>query len=387
MLPILLLGVFMVSDYAYAQERAPQNTLLSKNEIINHDYFAAGETVNLSGTVNGDAYIAGGSVTVDGTINGDLLATGGNVTILGKVSGNVRAAGGNIIFSSNVGRNATIVGGSISTTEAGLITGSLATAGGNVSINSPVGKEINAAAGQLTLGNKINGPVNAYTSNLNLTPNAVIVGDLNYWSEKEIQINPDASISGEVKYHFVQTPKYEKKTKEVADSGKILGLITAGTLMFSLYSFIVSLLIGLLIINFLPVFSVETVKTIETHPWMSLGIGFLTVILFPITFITLLITIIGIPLAFVELMALIILWFISETFVALFIGTKVLNYFRKEKISKVWTLFAGLVILGLLSFIPVINFFAGMLTYLFGTGALLVQKKKSYSLLRSKNLI
>lgn len=385
---ILILSFLSFSNYVHAEDNSLPNITLSKNEVIDHDYFAAGNTVNLSGTVNGDAYVAGGNVTVDGTINGDLLAAGGNVTILGKVTGNVRAAGGNIIFSSDVQRNATIVGGSISMTETGWVMGSLVTAGGNIAINTPIGKEINAAAGQLTLGNRIDGPVNAYIGNLNLTNNAVVRGDLNYWSEKETQINPNASISGQVKYHYAQTPHFdEEKVSKAADSGKILGLITTGTLMFYLYSFIVSLVVGLLLIKLLPVFTVETVKTLETSPWTSLGIGFLTLILFPVTFIVLLITIIGIPLAFVLLMALIILWFVSQTFVALFVGTKVLDYFRKDENSKSWSLFTGLIILGVLSLIPIINFFAGTFTYLFGVGALLIQKKNSYSLLRTKQLI
>ena len=384
---ILLLGIFSFSNYVYAEENSLPNITLSKNEVIDHDYFAAGNTVNLSGTVNGDAYIAGGNVTVDGTVNGDLLAAGGNVTILGKVTGNVRTAGGNIIFSSDVGRNATILGGSISMTEAGWIMGSLASAGGNVSINSPIGKDINVAGAQVSLHNRTDGDVNVYTSNLMLYPNTHIKGNLNYWSEKETQINPEASISGTTNYHYVQTPEYQKETKETADAGKILGVVTAGTLMFYTYSLVVSLIIGLIIIRALPVFTAGTLTTLETHPWASLGIGFLTIVLFPITFIILLVTIIGIPLAFVLLMALILLWFISETFVALYVGTKLLNYFRKEESSKGWSLLTGLVVLGILSLIPVINFFAGTLTYLFGVGALLIQKKNSYSLLREKNLI
>ena len=46
-------------------------------EVINRDYFAYGESVEISGTVNGDVYAVGGQVLVDGTINGDLLAAAG----------------------------------------------------------------------------------------------------------------------------------------------------------------------------------------------------------------------------------------------------------------------------------------------------------------------
>ncbi len=98
-------------------------------------------------------------------------------------------------------------------------------------------------------------------------------------------------------------------------------------------------------------------------------------------------TVIGIPLGFVLLMAMILVWFISQTFVALLVGSKVLHYIGKNEHSKGWSLFTGLVVLGILSLVPIINFFVGIATYLIGVGALLIQKKNSYILLRQKKLI
>ena len=50
--------------------------VVEKDEMIDDDYFAYGETVTISGTINGDAYLAGGSVLVDGVVNGDLFVAG-----------------------------------------------------------------------------------------------------------------------------------------------------------------------------------------------------------------------------------------------------------------------------------------------------------------------
>jgi hypothetical protein len=261
------------------------------------------------------------------------------------------------------------------------------TAGGNVSLNSPVGKGVNAAGGQISFGNIVGGTVNAYTKNLTLSPATRIAGDLNYWSENKLVINPEASISGQTNYHYVQTPKYEEKEAARIDNEKIMGVATMGSLIFYIYSLAVSMIIGLMIIKLLPVFTEGTIRTLETRPWTSLGIGFLTVLLFPMIFVILLMTIVGIPLALILMLALALIWFIAETFVALYIGTKLLNYLRREKSSKSWSLFTGLLVLGILSLIPFINFFVGMLTYLFGIGALLIQKKTSYSILREKKLI
>src|SRR4030042_3865228 len=80
----------------------PKNFEVKKDEVIDHDYLAAGESVTISGVVNGDVYAAGANVTIDGKINGDLLAGAGMITLLGEVTDDVRIAGGNILINGTV---------------------------------------------------------------------------------------------------------------------------------------------------------------------------------------------------------------------------------------------------------------------------------------------
>ncbi len=385
-IPLLFIyfGVFSYFNNVYAENEYPPNVTLAKTETVNNDYFAAGNTVTVSGTVNGDAYVAGGNVTFDGLVNGDLLVAGGNVTILGKVTGDVRAAGGNLIFSSQVDKNTTLLGGSITMSDSGKSLGSLVAAGGNISINSPIGKGATVAGGQVKLGNTIGNSVNAYTGNLVLDSGTKIAGDLNYWSEQEQTLNPEASISGKANYHYVQTPKY---AGEKVDKGKILGIAKIGSLLFGLYILIVEFIIGLLIIKLLPVFVVQTTEVINSRPLASLGLGFLVVILFPVVFMFLLISVIGIPLSLVLFVAIILYWIFSGVIVSLFVGLKAQHYFGQQKTSLYWSYLVGLIIMTLVGLIPVINFLVGMAGFLIGTGALLLQKKTVYNLLRQKELI
>lgn len=385
---ILFLGISSFSTYVYAEDSTLPNIYLTKNEVIDNDYFAAGDSVTLSGTVNGDAYVAGGNVTFDGVVNGDLLIAGGNVTILGKVTGDVRAAGGNVIFSSQVDKNATLLGGSISLSDSGKVLGSLVSAGGNVSVNTPIGKGANIAGGQITLGNAIGSDVNTYTNSLVLLPTTRIVGDLNYWSQKDMQLNPEASISGTSTYHFAQPSQYQnKKTVEKVDSEKILGIVTVSTLLFGIYVLIIQLLIGLLIIKLMPVFMKETTEVINTRPLASLGIGFLVVILLPLIFTLLLITVVGIPLAFALIIGMILYWIVSGIAIALFVGLKAQQYLGAQKTSLYWSYLVGLIIMTIIGVVPVINFLVGIISFLIGTGALLLQKKSVYTALRNKEII
>lgn len=380
----LLFSFFSLHSLVFAEDAQYQNVYLAKQDVINADFFGFGETVTVDGTVNGDAYIAGGNVTVNGRVNGDLLIAGGNVTITGVVSGNIRGAGGNIFNSAKVGRNVTLAGGSLIFSEPGEISGSLVTAGGTIALNSPIGKDVNAAAGQLSFGNQIGGVVNARVGTISFSPQAQIAGDLNYWNEKELAISPEASIGGKVNYHYEPRPQYVQKEK---DPGKILGIATAGSLLFGLYVFIVQLLIGLLIIKLIPVFMKETMGVIAERPLGSLGLGFLAVILVPVLFLLLLISVVGVPLAFALVVAMILYWIVSGITIALFVGIKAQYYFGQQKTSLYWSYLVGLLIMSLVSLIPIINFLVGMVSYLIGMGALLLQKKQVYSSLRQKEFI
>src|SRR5262245_39250872 len=100
---LISLLIAMPSDTgAEEQDQRMENGPLRKHvivpagQVINRDYFAFGEIVEISGTVNGDVYAAGAHVAVDGTVNGDLLAAGGTVAISGTVARDARVAGGQV---------------------------------------------------------------------------------------------------------------------------------------------------------------------------------------------------------------------------------------------------------------------------------------------------
>jgi cytoskeletal protein CcmA (bactofilin family) len=91
--------------------------ILPAGKVINKDYFAYGERVEISGTVNGDVYAVGGQILVDGKINEALLAAGGKVNIAGTASQDVRIAGGQITINGEIGRNLTVAGGNVELTD------------------------------------------------------------------------------------------------------------------------------------------------------------------------------------------------------------------------------------------------------------------------------
>ena len=193
---VLALPLILVAPVAARGTNPPKIVMLEKNTIVNHDYFAAGDSITVSGTVNGDAYVAGGTVTMNGTINGDLFVAGGTVNISGNILHDLRAAGGTINISAPIPGNITVAGGNVNVAKDARIGGSILAGAGTLELLSPVGRGMNVGAGTLTIGNRVNGDVTAGAGTLSMLPDATVTGNLNYWSKNDATLGTGATVSG-----------------------------------------------------------------------------------------------------------------------------------------------------------------------------------------------
>lgn len=138
--------------------------------------------------------------------------------------------------------------------------------------------------------------------------------------------------------------------------------------------FISSLLIGLLFIYLFPKFTKEVASVLTKGPWLSLGIGLLSIILFPFAFVILALTIVGIPLAFILFFLFLIILYLVKIFISYFLGSFTLQKLGK-KAEMVWVFVLGLVIYFVLASIPFLGPIFSAAATLFGLGALLIQGK------------
>ena len=376
LISLLIFPLFVSGVYAVNNFQRNEVVLLAKDDVVEGDYFAAGERLTIAGTVNGDAYVAGGNVIVEGDINGDLIAAGGTVNVRGKVAQDVRVAGGQVTVSGDVQGNVTLVGGSLEITDSAGINGSLVSAGGNLSVFGPIGKGAAIGAGAATIGNLINGDITAGVGELTLTPSAKVSGDLNYWSDADAQIQQGAEISGKTTHNFPQ-----KKERE--EPRKALGGVFA---FFKIASFLAALLIGLIFIKLAPQFTKSTADALLTKPAASLGIGLLAVILTPILILIAAITVVGIPIALILFFLFLITLYLSKIFVSVAIGRKIVEV-TNQKTGDYSVFILGLLVYTLVILIPVIGVIVSILALLAGVGAIVMTKKDLYKQLKTKKLI
>lgn len=376
LISLLIFPLAVSSVFAAKNFQRNETVLVPKEEVVVGDYFAVGERVTIAGTVNGDAYVAGGNVIVEGVINGDLITAGGTVNVRGKVTQDVRAGGGQVTVSGDVGGNVTLVGGSLEVADSAKIAGSLVSAGGNLSVFAPIGKGATIGAGSTTIGNLINGNVTAGVGELALTPNAKVDGDLTYWSDSDAQIQDGAEVSGKTTHNFPQK-------KEKQEPKKALGGLFA---FFKIASFLAALLIGLILIKFVPVFTKTTTEALSKKPVPSLGVGLAAVIITPILILIFAITMVGIPLALILLTLFLITLYLSKIFVSIAIGRKIVEI-TNQKAGDYAVFILGLLLYTLIALIPILGTVVAVLALLAGFGAIVIAKKNIYKQLRSKKLI
>jgi hypothetical protein len=344
--------------------------ILPAGKVINRDYFAYGERVEISGTVNGDVYAVGGQVLVDGEVNGDLLVAGGAVIVSGRISQDARILGGQVTINGEIGRNLTVAGGNINLTNTASVQGGVVAAGGTIVLAVPVAKDVRVAAGNLTVSDIIDGDLHAAAGQLRLTSKAAVGGNLIYWSGHPASIDENAKVAGIISQKI---PKEGLRSSAKKMAGMVAGFI----LLAKIVGFFSTLLIGLLLIYFIPNYTREVVSTIHDRPLASLGLGFLMVLATPVIIVFLLVTVVGIPLALILSAVYLIGIYLARILVIFWIGSALLGLFGKTA-GEGWVLVIGLITYSVLTLLPFIGGLIAMLVVLFGLGASLLADRQLY---------
>jgi cytoskeletal protein CcmA (bactofilin family) len=356
---------------AFWHRRSPS---VPASETVEGDHFALGPLVTISGTVNGDVYGFGGQVVVDGKVNGDLLVAGGRVSISGSVSEDVRVAGGQLSISGDVGKNLTVMGGNVELARSASVGGNIVAAAGNVHLAAPVKGAAKIAAGALILSNKIGARIDAAVGKLRITSNAEIGGDVNYYSDREAEVDAGARLQGKLLRN--EPPPLPRPS-----AAKIFIFFTGLGIFILLTGFTSTLIVGLLSQRYLPKYHQAAADTLKTRPWTALGLGFVAAIVIPVVCAVLFSMVLTIPLAVILTAAFAIVIFWGRIFVISRMGEAIIGPKRG------WAFLVGLVLYYFIAFIPIVGWLFVLLVVLAGLGAELMARKNFYLEARARELL
>ena len=360
---------FTISLSAYENHNGDDEVdivVLPNNAVVNNDYFAYGRSVEISGTVNGDVYVFGGQVFIDGTVNGDIIAAAGSIEISGTVSHDVRLLAGQASISGHIGRNLTGVTATIELFPSAKIGNNVVIVSGNSDLGSTIKNNARLYASSVRISDRIDGNVTAYVGQMRISSKANIGGGVEYWSNNNALIDSNAHIGKGVKHHpsFFYKLFHGKLSTILKISSKLATL-----LMNFFYSFV----IGLIMMRYFRRRIDRTILALNQKPLQSLITGLVLVFLLPLTFLALIITILGVPFALTLLSLTVVTFYTAKVLSILWVSKLLFYRFDFQKHMRLYFAF-GLIVYFLLTLIPYVGFAVSLAALLLGLGGGVLSK-------------
>jgi cytoskeletal protein CcmA (bactofilin family) len=335
---------------------------------VEEDQYLVGGAVDVLGAVTGDVLAAGGRVSIDGAVSGDVMAAGGAVSVRGDVADDVRLAGGDVTLLSAVGNDAVAAGGRVLLGPAATVGGRAMFAGGSVEVRGRVEGELRAGGGRILVDAPVGGDAQLAGRRVELGPNAVIEGDLIYYSAQPAIIDDDARVMGRISQRPYPGPRPPSQAVEaVVRTLLLITLAVAGVVLYLLF----------------PRFAVAAGNTLRSAPWASLGLGFLGFFVIPALIAVLWISMIGFLLALLVMAFYFILLVTGFLAGAFALGDGVLLRMARQeaepsKGQRVVAFLLSLLALMLLGFVPLLGGLFLFAVLLLGLGSLHLQLYRMY---------
>ncbi|MGI6468261.1 MAG: polymer-forming cytoskeletal protein [Syntrophomonadaceae bacterium] len=339
----VLFFAFLLSPAALAVQKQSGDSVYIPPGQIEGPLFVSGNSIVVDADVEGDVFAAGQNININGKVNGDIMAAGQSVRIAAAVDGDVRVAGNDISIQSSISRNLSIAGNTIRLEQTASIGKDVLLFGTNVDILGTVNRQVLGAAQNFRLAGSIGSDLRLWEVNsLNLGPAAAIGGDLIYKSPQQAQIASGARVGGETRWE--QGAADPIKPQQQVSWPSLLMWFAAGVVLWGLgYLLFPSLWQGL-------------ASALEEAPGASIGWGILLLVATPFIFVILLITVIGIPVALILLLAYILLLYLSKIILGDILGRYLLRSFKWEGRFSMWIGFMmGFALVILLSKIPIVG--------------------------------
>jgi len=314
---MLLMVAVLVTTGAQALQTF-SGDVVSIDTPIDDDVFAAGNVVNINAPVN-SATIAGGTLNVNAPVKGDIFAAGGQGLLNSEVGGKVVTAGGNVNLRGDIGTNLVAMGGQV-----------------NILPGTNVGRDALIAGGNVVNAGSVNGTLTVSASSFQNTGTA-----------------------GEVDFYQTEGPSREERREAWAGIG-----------IFSLLVILGYLILGLILLRYLPAVFAAIDGEIKRSPVVTTVLGFVLMIAAFIAIVIVAITVVGIPIAMIATFLMAVALMLTGTFVSFSLGRWIGSKLNL-KYGDMALFVIGFVVLNILFLLPFVGWLIGLISLSLGFGAIL----------------
>jgi len=361
-----------------------QQVLYGKHVVIdkpvNGDLYIAGGTVTINAPVHGDLILAGGTVIINDSVTNDIMVAGGEVTFNGFTGDDIRCAGGTLHIQRDVAGDLIITGGTVQLSRSAVVQGNLLAGGGEVTLDGTVKGMVRAGGRNLKINGIIEGPLDARAVELNLTGtvkgNTVIAAQDLHIGSRAALLQGVRYWSGNGKTDFGAAvrkgqPVFDESLKMDQPRWHYLGFASFLALVWYLAT---ALLFIILIQYFFGNTMRKAGETLTGNVPRFTGVGLLFLVAAPMAIALVFLTLVGIPLAILLLIAYVSLLLLATVIASVILANWVnAGYGNNRKFWKLVSNALGIfVVLKLLSLVPFIGWAITFLVICLVFGALLL---------------
>ncbi len=338
LLPLTVLG---------AEYHSNGEIIITKDSVVNTNYYGIAENISIYGEVNGDLFIIADTVLIDSdNINGDLFIIAKDININSKVDGNIRIIGDKLSIRGEIEKNTLFIGGVFNLLKEGKLNGSLTNFLSKSSLEGEVNGKVDGYLESLIIKGNINNDLDinflrGFSNSFVIGSEAILSGNMKYQALEEVQIE-EGAIIGNIEYR--------------EDSFPIKPLFSIDNLWNLVIQFFSLMVLGMILLYLFPNLFKGINRELFEKSFFNMIKGLLFFILIPVFSILLMFTIIGIPLAIIILLLYGIFIYLSKLFIAFSYYYFIKIKFLKEKnIKDNNKLALGIFIYLIVSYIPIIG--------------------------------
>ena len=334
-----------------AEIRKGTDVQVDAGEVVTNDPIATGRSVKIEGTVEGDLIVFCQNLTMNGHVTGDIIGFAQFVRIKGQVDGNVRVFSNLTTLAGRVTKNVSSFSQTFELDSKSEIGGSLMFFTAMGTLDGRVGRDLIGFGAEHRLDGFIGGSAWLKGERLTIGPSAEIVGKTKFTGEKQPSVSDKAKLGSPIEVTIVKhRPNYASPS-----------YYWRQTLRWG-----AAFMLGLVVVLLMPGFLRDTMSEGNRYG-LSLGAGVLSLVVTPVAAVIACITIVGLALGLVSILAWVTMIYAAQVFAGAFLGQKMLGPAETTG-ALVGRLAVGLLVIRVATMLPYAGVFAWLLVAVYGFG-------------------
>jgi len=290
------------------EKRGGTVVTVPEGQTIDDSLAIAGQSVSINGTVNGNVYMWCQRAVIRGDVKGDVFSGSQSLEIDGAVEGNVYSYSQNVVVRGHVMRGLHAFAADLEVDKNGQVGSDTEAFSGDVRFDGTLGRDLEVTGGTLEIGGHVARNVHVKASDsITVFAPARIDGNLEASVNKavDVHIEPGAAVTGKTNVHLTEKApsRYSQPRFYVWQAVRLGAALLTGFILFLLFP---------------TLFAGRIESALGTLA--AVGIGLVLLIVPPIAAILAGITLVGLPLGLIDLMAWIAAIYLAKVFVAAAIG-------------------------------------------------------------------